>query len=325
MKKIIFIIVVAFLVSSCTTLQPFTFERLQAADVSFSEQVRMVGVVNNVPKNDLNGQKPKTPFGLWYGDGRLVAETLAQEIAATNYFDQVVICDSALHKVGFTAGEPLPAHLADSLIRLLGVDMLFAVEHVQVELKRGKLFLPEMMAELLVIDGVVTPVVRSYIAGRNAPLFSISNTDSIYWELSPELTYDKMIEEASVYAAKLPVDYLLPHWTEVNRYYFDGGNADMRDAGVYVREQNWEEASVLWQQLYDTRRGKVKMRAAYNLALYYELQTDFLRTKEYLDAALALAPEGSWEQQLIESYLLQIEGLNRKNQQLKVQMNRFEP
>ena len=99
----------------------------------------------------------------------------------------------------------------------------------------------------------------------------------------------------------------------------------MRDAGVCVREQNWEGAYRLWKELYETKKGKVKMRAAYNLAVYCERQDDFVRAKEYLDTALSLAPEGSWEMQLIQFYLLQLEDQARKNQRLKVQMRRFEP
>jgi len=178
---------------------------------------------------------------------------------------------------------------------------------------------------LLVVDGIVTPVVKAYIAGRDIPLFSFSKSDTIYWELSPELTYEQMIKEASEYAAQLPVKYLLPHWKEVSRYYFDGGNAEMRDAGVYVREQDWEAASVLWQKLHDTRKGKTKMRAAYNLALYYELLEDFERAKEYLDIASSLAQEGTWENQLIEYYRLQLEEQGQENRMLKIQMKRFEP
>lgn len=320
--KITVLLLVLCLFSSCTTLQTISFERLQAADISFPEQVRTVGVINYVPQDNMGAD---SLLGLWNGDGTVAVEALAQEIAATNYFEQVLICDSAFRGDANVGEEAIPSYQTDSLIRLLGVDMLFAIERVQVELKNGSIFFPEMMANLLVVDGIVTPVVRAYIAGRDIPLFSFSKSDTIYWELSSKLTYEQMIKEASEYAAQLPVKYLLPHWKEVSRYYFDGGNAEMRDAGVYVREQDWEAASVLWQKLHDTRKGKTKMRAAYNLALYYELLEDFERAKEYLDIASSLAQEGTWENQLIEYYRLQLEEQGQENRMLKIQMKRFEP
>ena len=302
--SIVSILGVVVLFSACTTVQYFSFERLQPADINFPEQVRSVGVVNGVPAT--NG-----------GDGKLAAEAFAHEIAAADYFNQVVICDSALQS--FDGGQ------ADSLIQALGVDMLFAIEQVEVTLDKGTHYLPELMAKVPVVDGIVTPMVRAYVAGRDTPLFSISKQDTICWELRPDLTEEIIIKEASEYAAKMPMQYLLPYWKEVERYYFDGGNVEMRDAGIFVREGNWEEAKALWQTLYDTKKGKVKMRAAYNLAVYHELQDDFEQAQEYLDTASSLASEGSWEEQLIVLYQLKLHELSKDNHRLKVQMKRFEP
>lgn len=320
--KITVLLLVLCLFSACTTLQTISFERLQAADVSYPDQVRTVGVINYAPQDK---QERDSILGLWNGDGMVTVESLAREIAATDYFNQVVVCDSALRPVGMRNEEILPMFQADSLIQALGVDMLFAVEQVRIELKEGSLFHTELMVDVPAVDGVITPLVRAYVSGRNAPLFSISKTDTICWVVSPELTFGQIVQEASDFAATLPVSYLLPHWKEMNRYYFDGGNMEMRDAGVYIREQNWEGAAALWQKLYDGRKGKVKMRAAYNLALNYELQGDYERAKEYLDTALSLASEGSWEHQLIEYYRLQLDEQARENRMLQIQMKRFEP
>ena len=320
--KITVLLLVLCLFSACTTLQTISFERLQAADVSYPDQVRTVGVINYAPQDK---QERDSILGLWNGDGMVTVESLAREIAATDYFNQVVVCDSSLRPVGMGNEEILPMSQADSLIQALGVDMLFAVEQVRIELKEGSLFHTELMVDVPAVDGVITPLVRAYVSGRSAPLFSISKTDTICWVVSPELTFGQIMQEASDFAATLPVSYLLPHWKEMNRYYFDGGNMEMRDAGVYIREQNWEGAAALWQKLYDGRKGKVKMRAAYNLALNYELQGDYERAKEYLDTALSLASEGSWEHQLIEYYRLQLDEQARENRMLQIQMKRFEP
>ena len=320
--KITVLLLVLCLFSACTTLQTISFERLQAADVSYPDQVRKVGVINYAPQDK---QERDSILGLWNGDGMVTVESLAREIAATDYFNQVVVCDSALRPVGMGNEEILPMSQADSLIQALGVDMLFAVEQVRIELKEGSLFHTELMVDVPAVDGVITPLVRAYVSGRSAPLFSISKTDTICWVVSPELTFGQIVQEASDFAATLPVSYLLPHWKEMNRYYFDGGNMEMRDAGVYIREQNWEGAAALWQKLHDGRKGKVKMRAAYNLALNYELQGDYERAKEYLDTALSLASEGSWEHQLIEYYRLQLDEQARENRMLQIQMKRFEP
>ena len=313
------------LLSGCTTLRPYSFDRLQAADVSFPEQVRSVAVINYMPPASQIDKSVEYMGEHLEGEGKAAAEVLAQEIAATNYFEQVIICDSALREQSRVVDEaPMPGGKVDSLMKALDVDLLFAIERIPVQLKEGSLFISEAMMTVPVIDGIVEPLVRVYATGRETPLFTVHKTDTICWEQGPALTYGQMIKEASEYAATLPVNYLLPHWEDMSRYYFDGGDVDMRDAGVYVFEDNWEEASALWQKVYAEKKGKKKMRAAFNLALYHELNNDFGKAKEYLSEAASLAKEDSWEAKLILFYSYQLEEQSNRNRLLELQMKRFE-
>lgn len=329
MKRILWTVLILGAVTffpSCTTYHSITFDRLQAAEVNYPEQIRTVGIINYLPLQEVKKKSLENTSGTLEGDGKVAAEVLAQEIAATNYFNQVVICDSVIRKSVSDAdwSQPLSGYKADSLIESLGVDMLFSVERVHVQLEESNLFLPNIMVQVPVIDGIVTPLIRAYVPGRHTPLFTFSKTDTIYWEMRPDLTQERVIKDASEYAGMLPARHLLPHWKEVERYYFDGGVSEMRDAGIYVREQNWEEAASLWQSLYDSKKGKNKMYAAYNLALYYEMQDELEKAREYLDVALSLAKEESWEKQMIVFYQVQLEEEAQKNRHLKIQMKRFE-
>ena len=322
----IFVLGLTSVFSSCVTVQMVSFDRLQAAEVNYPEQIRSVGIVNYMPLLQVDNKSLDITEGSVQGDGKITAEVLAQEIAATNYFNQVVICDSILRTTVSDSewGQPIPGHRVDSLLEALDVDMLYAIESVHVQLKKSRLFLARSF-EPQFVDAAITPLVRAYVAGRQTPLFTFSKSDTIYWEKTPKLTQETVLKEASEYAGIMPINYLLPYWKEVDRYYFDGGNVEMRDAGVYVREQNWEEAVPLWQKVYDTKKGKTKMHAAYNLALYYEMQGDLERTGEYLEAASSLAVEGSWEQQLILYYQMQLEDESKRNRHLQIQMKRFVP
>ena len=325
MKKLFLIIGFMALLQSCSTIQDVYFERLQPADVSFPEQIRSVGVVNNMPPVHQDYKHVDYTSASLEGDGDVAAEALAQEVVSVDYFDQVVLYDKRVRESAQPLEQLIPKETVDELIRTLDVDMLLSMERVNVELKESTMFIPEIYASVPAVDGVVTSVIRAYISQQEGPLFTIQKKDTLCWEIVPELTYGDVVKDVSEYAASMPMQYMLPYWKELERRYFDGGNVNMRDAGVYVREQNWDEAYLLWKELYDTKKGKVKMRAAYNLAVYCERQDDFVRAKEYLDTALSLAPEGSWEMQLIQFYLLQLEDQARKNQRLKVQMRRFEP
>ena len=328
MKKNLYIVCLCGIllsVTACTSLQPFSYERLQPADVNFPGQIRKVGIVNNMPPVHQDYKQVDYKSASLEGDGEVAAEAFAQEVVSVGYFDEVVLYDQRIRKTTTPLELPIPKHTADDLIRKLDVDMLLSMERVNVELKESFMFVPGSLGTVPAVDGVVTSVVRAYLKQREEPLFTIQKADTLCWEITPKLSYGDVIKDVSEYAAILPMQNLLPYWVEVERYYYDGGNVEMRDAGVYVREQNWEEASVLWKEVYDKKKGKTKMRAAYNLAVYSEMINDFEAAKEYLDAASALSDEGSWEQQLILAYQFNLEKEHQKNQRLNIQMKRFEP
>ena len=98
----------------------------------------------------------------------------------------------------------------------------------------------------------------------------------------------------------------------------------MRDAGIYVRELNWEAAAELWKKVYDQKQGKQKMYAAFNLSLYHETMDEYDRAKEYLETAFKMSKEGTTERTLIQHYYAQLEDLSKKNEKLQLQMKRFE-
>ena len=328
MKRNLFLVClwsVFLFVTACSSLQPISYERLQPAEVSFPRQIQKVGVVNNMPAVHQDYKLVDYTSASLEGDGEVAVEALAQEVVAVNYFDQVVVYDKKFRKSVYPLEQTIPMETVGELIDMLNVDMLLAMERVNVELKKSTMFIPELYATVPAVDGIVTSVVRAYFNQREEPWFTVQKTDTICWEITPKLTYGDVVKDVSEYAASMLIQNILPYWKEVERYYFDGGNVDMRDAGVYVREQNWEEASALWQRVYNVNKGKKKMRAAFNLALYYELESDFAKAKEYLIEAASLAGEGSWEAQLIGFYMLQLEEQDKRNRLLELQMKRFEP
>lgn len=327
MKKIVSTLCVLcglFFVSSCTTLQTVSFDRLQAADINFPEQIRKVGIVNAMPALEKEEEERQQSSGWLEGDGKVAAEVLAQEVASSRYFDQVVIGDSALSRKDVAGGGLLSDVEVDSLVQAWGVDMLLVMERIQIQLSDGVMLSSDLMAPVPAVDGVVTPLLRGYVPGRRVPLFTFSKSDTLCWEKSPSLTLGQIARESSEYAATLPIRNLLPHWMETERYYFDGGSVEMRDAGVCVRENNWEDAARLWRQAYDTKKGKAKMRAAFNLALSCEMQDDFDQALEYLEEATSWVGEESPEAVLIQFYRQQLEEQLKNNQRLQIQMKRFE-
>lgn len=325
MKKLLFVLILIGTVqtfTSCVSVKSVSFECLQQAEVNYPSQVKTVGVVNCTPvmsKADWN--KFEIP-GFCEGNGKTTAEILAQEIAETHYFEQVIISDSTLVPLNTDIG--LSNGQIDSLIRSLDVDMLFTVERIKLQIEKGSVWSSQYMRNLPAIHVAIAPLIGAYKEGREAPLFKLLKADTLSFEWTRDLPLQEIIEVASEHVATSSMKHLLPHWEEVERYYFDGGNSEMRDAGVYVREQNWVEAAELWKTLYEKKKGKNKMYAAFNLALYHEMQSEFDIAKDYLEVASRLAADGSPEKSLIMFYLFQLEEHSKRNQKLQIQMKRFE-
>lgn len=321
------------LLSSCSTINVLQFDSLEPAQVNFPESIRKVGVINNLPQIIADEASMSRTAGFLEGDGKVVSEALAEEIAATEYFDEVVICDSALcdMKISLKGHQTLREDWRGNVLskgkvrewtKKLGVDMLFSVERARIEVKQSA-----NMENLLyppLVDAVISVVMRTYVPNRENSLMTVTRKDTICWETNPKLTFTQIVRESSGHVAQMLVPYLIPSWKETSRYYFDGGNVEMRDAGVYVREHNWEEAYPLWKKLYDTKKGKTKLRAAFNLALYCELRGDFEQAKEYLKVAGELSSPESVEAFVVASYQKEMERLAENYMKVKLQMQRFE-
>ena len=291
----------ALLLAGCQSIEQLSIDYMLPAEVSFPSSLKSVAIVNNMPTAPDNklivdeaSKKDETEIarktGYYNGDAKIATEALAEALAHENYFNEVVICDSALRSNDMFARETtLSKSEVEELTASLNVDFLIALENVQIRTIRKIEFIPEWNFYLGTLDAKVYPTVKVYLPSRNGPMVTVSANDSIFWENSSNnmagagagLINDKeMVAEASEFAGTIPVKHLLPHWKTASRYLFTSGSVNMRDAAVLVRENNWDEAIELWKQVYEKKKkGKQKMYAAYNIALGYEMK-DSIHTAE---------------------------------------------
>lgn len=312
---------VATMLVSCGGLQSFTFDQLYPAEVTFPEQVRTVAVVNHAPSIP-SPKKTLLTVGRLDGDGKVLAENLAGGLADSRYFNQVVISDSVLtpEKAG---GELLSRAVVDSLTQVLGADMIFSIDRIQLQTAKKEIYYPGFMP-VVALDLKVRPVVRAYIPSRLMPVMTLNRVDSLLWDWDPMLSDHEVVNDASSYAASTLVNQLVPHWKSVDRVYFDGGSPDMRDAAVSLREGDWQEASRIWKDLYDSaKKGKQKSRAAFNLALACEVQGKMEDANFWINEALKNASPGSDEERAATFYATVLKARTKDFQILNLQMQRF--
>lgn len=306
----LFLLIVASL-SSCQTMEQISIDYMLAGEVSFPAQLRKVAVVNNVSdtpdrplKPDENKSKEENEISravaYFPGNPAVATESLAKTIAEQNYFDEVIICDSALRTHDLHPREStLNPQEVKELAYGLGADVVIALENLQIKATKAITYIPEWNCHYGTVDAKVYPTVKVYLPNRKGPMVTINNNDSIFWEeygsteinVRSYLPTDKQIlSEASEFAGSLPVKYLLPYWKTSYRYIFVNGSVDMRDAAIYAKEKEWEKAFKLWERAYNTAKSdKKKMRAAFNITLYYEMNDQLEEAEKWATQAQALA------------------------------------
>lgn len=306
---------ISLLLSGCQSVEQMSIDYMLPAEVSFPATLKRVAVVNNmpaVPDNKLivseEAEKKKENevarlTNYYNGDAAITTESLAEALANENYFEEVVICDSALRSKDISPREgTLMQEEVQQLAQDLNVDFLIALENIQMRSIRKIEYMPDWGVFLGTVDVKVYPTVRIYLPSRRGPMVTVNSNDSIFWEeigngeasVRARLISEKdLIKEASEFAGTVPVKRLLPYWKTANRYLFSGGSVNMRDAAVYVKEGNWPEAIKLWKQTYETKKGKQKMYAAYNIAFGYEMQDSIDTAMEWAIKAQTVAREKS--------------------------------
>lgn len=297
------------LLAGCQSVEQLSIDYMLPADVSFPPSLKRVGIVNNMPevpenKPILAKEKKKDDFEIarkvdyYNGNAAIAAESFAEALAHENYFNEVVICDSALRTHDITPREgKLSTEEVNELIRSLDVDFLIALENVQIRAVRKVKYMRDWGIYYGTVDAKVYPTVRVYLPNRSTPMVTINNNDSIFWEETGNGPYvqthliseEDLIKQASEFAGTIPVKRLLPYWKTARRYLFCGGSVNMRDAAVYAREKEWDTAIGLWKQTYTTKKGKKKMQAAYNLAVGYEMQDSIATAADWALKAQAEA------------------------------------
>lgn len=308
---------------SCSSIQTLTFDQLSPATISFPERVRNVAVVNNMPVIP-EAKRTLLTLGEMNGNGKKSAEMLASALADSKYFNQVMICDSALNETDSAKRRILSSQEVMQLAGELDADIVFSLDLVNIQTERDEIFYPGLQGSWSVIKAKITPVLSLYLPGREAPMNVITKTDSLQWDASMAPSDRQMQEEAASLSAYMLTQMLVPYWKQAERLYYAGGCVEMRDAAVCVRENDWQGAYDLWHSLYEqTKSKRLKVRSAINLALASEMQGDVTQAEKWLKEVKDKIVPGSDEDVVWKFYAGQLAERMKEFPHLNSQMSRF--
>lgn len=95
------------------------------------------------------------------------------------------------------------------------------------------------------------------------------------------------ISKAGAYGAELYFNRIVPWFTREVRYYYTKGSHEMKAAKKSVKLGNWDQAIYYWEVETESQTNqKNEGKAAYNLALAYEIKEDFDKALEWIDVSI---------------------------------------
>ncbi len=120
---------------------------------------------------------------------------------------------------------------------------------------------------------------------------SDSNIERLVSEKLPKR--EELLNDASYELGRTYVDLISPKWQDVSRNYFVSGDKRLSTAPYFINKNEFDTAIKMWESL--TRMGdniskekdlKLAGRAAYNLAVVYEMKGDLKKARSWVRKAV---------------------------------------
>lgn len=69
-------------------------------------------------------------------------------------------------------------------------------------------------------------------------------------------------------------EFLVPHWIEVDRIYYQSGNLELKKTDELIKQNRWLEAAEIWQKHTANSNKSIAAKSTFNLALACEMNGD---------------------------------------------------
>lgn len=111
-------------------------------------------------------------------------------------------------------------------------------------------------------------------------IYSHRKTDTIRWNIHAYALKDAKrglpprkdaVLNAADIAASRFVEFLVPHWIEVERMYYQSGNIEMKKTEALIKENRWLEAAEIWKKNTINKNKSIAAKSMFNMALACEM------------------------------------------------------
>lgn len=312
MKKGFLLLLVSVVLTSCSTvlLNSLQYDQLSPAVVSLPQDIKQIAIIDR-----LNIDVPANQQSLAIKSKDYV-ELLGAQLADSDYFDDVVLCDSDISSLDRDDNvlKPLEQIHVQELTADLNADLIVSFENISARLIQS-LYLPVVETKA---------VVRLYAPNRKGVLRNIALCDTVSWSVDQDnLSWSQMAYDVADYTASSLAKQLAPYWEPVQRYYYVGGNVNFRDAAIFVDKGDWDTAVELWNEMLPTAKGTLRLQTLFNLIVAKEMRGDLDGALNDCEDLVSKCPEKTDVQRLATYYQSVLMKRIAEQQMLNLQMKRF--
>lgn len=261
MKKFLFLL--SILLCSCSEILYVNIEQMLPPEVMPQQTARSVGVVSNFsPNNVVVANKSAIILPC---DADTVKDQVALAFANSGIVERVVVLDSLLYHPDSTQIHSLSQKEVNALCQELDVEMIYSIDYACLIYNPAARFISRPLNAYLCS--------RIYIPDRDSIQgTSIMDKETLDYWVDDTNEISHLIPEIPSLLAQSAISPYLPSWKERERvFYYDRLCYALREAKVYINEDDWEAAFQQWHNLLNSKLRPYRFMAAYNLALYYEM------------------------------------------------------
>ena len=293
MKRILFYLS-ALCCLSCTELMFLSVEQMLPPEAVFEHAVRSVGVVSNFSQNNvvaMNDNAIILPC-----DVDTMKNQVAQVFADAGCMERVVVLDSLLYHPDSTTLNILSQTEVNALCHELDVEMIYSIDYACLTFNTTAQNVSHSLNAYL-CSHIYIPDCDSM------PGLSIPDKETLNCAIDDVKEIDGLIPQIPHLLAQSAIAPYLPSWKKRERvYFYDRLCYPLREAKVYVYENNWEAAAEQWRTLAASRWRPYRFMAYYNLALYYEMTDRIDQAISSLELAEEVAATHSIDTSLLNQY-----------------------
>lgn len=333
-SALLFLVVMGLVSCRSSYVTYVNVETVHPAKITFPVYIRDIAFVNNALGSSkcTISDDGGTEFTLMGADSLAMdmLAIVADSISHSPYFDIVTI--GSIADTSSLILKKLTPEQLEEIREATGAQTVITMDGFQMMIDKKYYF----RSNELVMEFVGKTFFKIYEPGNDDTPQTHICVDTMVWSsggwgamLDDMEFLTERISDAIAYFAEQNINRFIPYLRLSERFIYVTGNTEMVDAERYINKDKWDDASYLWEHLYESGEDETKKaKAASNMAVVYEMRDDFTTAIDWAKKSYDLFNQPSVRDKNIEdiksisNYIKLLEQRQKDVPLLKEQMER---